>query len=367
VRLQTAALNSIDALIQLGRWEEARRLLEEIEDRIRVGLVAQRTSPCVARPSTCAKGATWRLRCRAGARRRAHRRPLRTCSSGASSTCFEPSWRWKRSVLATPSGDVELALGQAAGTDDQVLTSEMCALGIRALADQRDEAHQRQRRFDEEKASLLAAELIERAEVLVDLPRQRGFQPLPRAEAFALQCRAEASRLSVSEAALWEASATTWERLRERYFVAYCRWRSVEALLAARSAPSRSAERLLSAWRISVDIGANHLQAKAEALAQRARITLGTESPRERRSSQVAGDLGLTSREVEVLGYLASGKTDGQIAEDLFISKKTASVHVSNLLRKLQVENRREAAEIGRQHGLSADASTLVGSGVPQS
>ena len=63
----------------------------------------------------------------------------------------------------------------------------------------------------------------------------------------------------------------------------------------------------------------------------------------------VADDLGLTPREVEVLGQLARGRTDRQIAEELFISKKTASVHVSNLLRKLDASNRIEAAEIGQR------------------
>ena len=63
----------------------------------------------------------------------------------------------------------------------------------------------------------------------------------------------------------------------------------------------------------------------------------------------MADDLGLTPREVEVLAQLARGRTDRQIAEELFISKKTASVHVSNLLRKLDAANRIEAAEIGQR------------------
>jgi DNA-binding CsgD family transcriptional regulator len=86
-------------------------------------------------------------------------------------------------------------------------------------------------------------------------------------------------------------------------------------------------------------------------------VSLDVETPQARHIFQVAHDLGLTPREVEVLGYLASGKTDSQIAEGLFISKKTASVHVSNLLRKLDVESRYAAAEIGRQHETSADPS----------
>lgn len=261
--------------------------------------------------------------------------------------------------------DVERALAQAAGTDDESATPEICALGIRALADQLAEARLQRRRFDEDKARLLAAQLMEEAQLLVDAPRQRGGQAVPQAEAFALQCQAEASRLAGSDHRLWEASSDRWEALLERYNAAYCLVRQAEALLAERSAPARAAKCLRRAWRMSVEIGAAPLRAKAEAIAQRARVSLDVETPQARRISQVAGDLGLTRREVEVLGYLASGKTDGQIAEALFISKKTVSVHVSNLLRKLDAENRRVAGEIGKRLQLSADDSALAGLGVP--
>jgi DNA-binding NarL/FixJ family response regulator len=66
----------------------------------------------------------------------------------------------------------------------------------------------------------------------------------------------------------------------------------------------------------------------------------------------VGADLGLTEREEEVLGHLAVGRRDREIAELLFISRKTVSVHVSNLLRKLEVPNRIEAGRIGQEHGL---------------
>ena len=208
--------------------------------------------------------------------------------------------------------------------------------------------------FDEIKASLLASELTEKAQMLVHSPRRRGAEPIPRVDALASQCLAEVTRLSASSATSWDQSAATSERLGERYNAAYCRFRQAEALLAARSAPGRLAKSLLAAWQTSCEIGAKPLQAKAEALAQRARGSLGAETPRNRRVSQVASDHGLTAREVEVLDYLASGRTDGQIAVALFISKKTASVHVSNLLRKLDVDSRFAAAEVGRQHELSA-------------
>ena len=84
-----------------------------------------------------------------------------------------------RSELALEEGrpkdayeDVERALAEAAGTDDESATPEICALGIRALADQLAEARLQRRRFDEDKARLLAAQLMEEAQLLVDAPRQ---------------------------------------------------------------------------------------------------------------------------------------------------------------------------------------------------
>jgi DNA-binding CsgD family transcriptional regulator len=59
--------------------------------------------------------------------------------------------------------------------------------------------------------------------------------------------------------------------------------------------------------------------------------------------------LGLTPREVDVLGLVARGYTNREIANALFISDKTASVHVSNILRKLDVPNRREAAALAHR------------------
>ena len=61
---------------------------------------------------------------------------------------------------------------------------------------------------------------------------------------------------------------------------------------------------------------------------------------------------GLTHREVDVLRLIATGKTDREIAEDLFISIRTASTHVRNILNKITVGNRAEAATYAATHGL---------------
>ena len=61
---------------------------------------------------------------------------------------------------------------------------------------------------------------------------------------------------------------------------------------------------------------------------------------------------GLSAREIEVLTLVAAGYSNGDIAERLFISTKTASVHVSHILDKLGVSTRTEAATIGVRLGL---------------
>jgi DNA-binding CsgD family transcriptional regulator len=63
---------------------------------------------------------------------------------------------------------------------------------------------------------------------------------------------------------------------------------------------------------------------------------------------------GLTPREIEVLQLVAEGRSNGEIGSALFISTKTASVHVSNILAKLGVSGRGEAAAVAHRIGLTA-------------
>jgi NarL family two-component system response regulator LiaR len=72
---------------------------------------------------------------------------------------------------------------------------------------------------------------------------------------------------------------------------------------------------------------------------------------------KVAGLEELTEREVEVLRLIAAGKNNREIAEELVISEKTVKTHVSNLLGKLHLEDRTQAAIFALKHGLGTDES----------
>ncbi len=85
---------------------------------------------------------------------------------------------------------------------------------------------------------------------------------------------------------------------------------------------------------------------------RRLRIAFEEASP----DADPAAELGITAREREVLMLLAEGKTNRQIAETLVITEKTASVHVSHILAKLDARNRSEAAAIAHRRGLTASA-----------
>ena len=73
---------------------------------------------------------------------------------------------------------------------------------------------------------------------------------------------------------------------------------------------------------------------------------------------EAADPFGLTSREREVLALVAEGYTNKRIAETLFISESTAGVHVSNILGKLGVATRTEAAAVAVRLGLDRAAAS---------
>jgi len=217
-----------------------------------------------------------------------------------------------------------------------------------------------------------AAERLERGDSLLAVAREtaqrgrpRGGVLGPEGQAWLQRATAENARLhaavgrtsgasgvgspETAQAELWRAAAAAWQGTVNafdfgyRYEVARSRYRWSEALLGAgerEAAEVEAAEALSEAE----GMGARPLAEAVRALARRARMDL----PGLRRATAST----LTEREEEVLGLVAQGLSNRQIGERLFISTKTVSVHVSNLLAKLGASGRAEAVSLAHQRGL---------------
>jgi DNA-binding CsgD family transcriptional regulator len=153
-----------------------------------------------------------------------------------------------------------------------------------------------------------------------------------------------------SDAALWTLAVEEWDDHGRPYAAAYCRWRPAEAALSRAPAQIQPVAVARAAYRWARALGARPLGRELELLARRARFELA-ERHVAATPDPYAG-LGLTAREGEVLRLVSNGHTNRQIAAELCISVKTASVHVSHILSKLGVARRIEAAAIAqRLHG----------------
>jgi predicted ATPase/DNA-binding CsgD family transcriptional regulator len=176
-------------------------------------------------------------------------------------------------------------------------------------------------------------------------------------EGLAWVARAEAERRRVDgvhDAGLWRKSADLFTYGAPdggfAYEVARSRWRLAEAL-----AENGDREAAAEEWRKAVAtaerLEARPLLAALRDLGTRARLGPGRPAARDRPGG--GGPLSaLTAREREVLKLVAEGRNNREIAAELFISPKTASVHVSNILAKLDVTSRTQAAAVAHREGL---------------
>lgn len=295
-----------------------------------------------------------------------------------------------RGDIADASRSVDRGWASVRSTEEWVLVARMAAMVARVDAAAADEArHHRQ-------LAPLAASRQRTAGVLsaaTDLVRASGAPASAGsrrvAEASLATARAYQRRLEGNdEAAGWHRVADTWATLDAPYDVALARWREAEALLAAgvgRSGRAQAKRPLSAAVELALGLRAKPLLRELGELAGRARIALppevalavvgpalaalatetdgdgtgeGTEPPNGRSDlvRAVAGDppvsgrrqdtFGLSGREREVLALVAQGRTNREIGERLFISQKTVGVHVGNILAKLEVSGRVEAAAV---------------------
>ncbi|HSK93061.1 MAG TPA: AAA family ATPase [Candidatus Angelobacter sp.] len=146
----------------------------------------------------------------------------------------------------------------------------------------------------------------------------------------------------------WERAVDTRRAIGRPFEIARVLARAAETFLAARRRDDATAA-LVEAHAIATRLGATTLRTRVEALARRGRIGLdGVET-----ADQAAERMGLTPREREVLALLAEGRSNRQIGEHLYMAESTAGVHVSNILTKLGVTRRSEAAVIAHRIGLA--------------
>ena len=173
--------------------------------------------------------------------------------------------------------------------------------------------------------------------------------------------KAELSRVTGQpDAAAWAAVAAAADELRHPYEAAYAHFRQAEALLLARGSRAIALAAAVKAHEITRRLGAAPLELEIERLARRSRLDLARPAAAPERAG-VGPPVGraipfqLTRREQDVLERLTLGHTNCEIATELFISEKTASVHVSNIKSKLGANGRAEIAAIAVRLGLVSD------------
>ncbi|MFF8597704.1 AAA family ATPase [Streptomyces sp. NPDC015232] len=175
--------------------------------------------------------------------------------------------------------------------------------------------------------------------------------PAPVWQAHSLAVSAELARAEGrATAERWAEAVAAFEALERPYELARVRHRHADALLAEGGRREEAAALLRAAHATAVRLGAHPLREDVELLAARARLAPLDAAPDTPAGPEPEGDaFGLTPREQDVLRLVAAGRTNRQIAEELFISPKTASVHVSNILAKLGVAGRGEAAALAHR------------------
>jgi len=244
---------------------------------------------------------------------------------------------------------ISACLDAVADSESLLATARIYELGVRAAAEQA--LYRIGEPGSSDRARARIAALCARADGL--LARMKGPPPLA-VRASRQAAAAEASRVLESDPDAWQAAAQLWDQHRNPYQAAYARCRHAEALLAGGGNRRMALASARDAHTIAGELGARPLIDAIAALARRGRLDLGLprgDAPPESRREALER-LELTERELEVLALVGEGMTNREIGAQLFISDKTASVHVSRILGKLSVSNRAAAAAAAQRFGV---------------
>ena len=236
-------------------------------------------------------------------------------------------------------------------SEDLLRISALAVAGLRVEGDAGQLARDRRDEDEQEVVRSRADALLERARLAAEAEMVVEAAQLATGEA------EHARATGTDSAPLWAAATERWEELKRPYNSSYTRWREAEALMAAgdREGATRAATAALESAR---KLGSAWLVDEIESLAARARLQLGHEAPPvpATPAEEPEDPFGLTARERDVLALVAAGATNREIGERLHMAEKTASVHVSRILAKLNVRSRTEAAAVAHRQGLVTTA-----------
>ncbi len=343
--------NRAEALMRAGRWDEALAVL-----------APEREAPGSFAAAVLASRAELHLLSGRVAEARADLREIRQHLRNATAPQWALPMAAMEAEVARAEGDLDAAhmvldralTGQTAGEDPRYRWPVM-SLAMRIEAERAIRARDEGLEVPDDVESR-AADLLRDADTLAtSTPSDRGHLALLRAEHARLH--------GVDETTAWESAVSSARGMHQPFAVAYALLRQAEALLGARDTAAAAAS-ASEAQTLAGDLGAAPLLAEVEALIRRARLrpdgAVATSEPEAAAVLESAADadaadpFGLTPREREVLRLVADGCSNNQIAQQLFISRATASVHVSNILSKLGVTTRVQAAALAHRRGLAA-------------
>jgi ATP/maltotriose-dependent transcriptional regulator MalT len=383
------AVNQAEPLFALGRWDEALAVAREAMDLyLAPGLIHRSMLAVIAGSIAAARGdlagAAQAVQATREAMRSAryedqHQLPLARleitlalgtdgpaaalAAAAQSVDRFDlpagsPRYAWP--VLTAGASAVLAAARQAAVAHDERLRSEAAAVAdrLRTVAEKLEAFGPVQRAHQLSYAAAAAGASHLLAIVPGDPARTASASTIPASTEPASS--APAAELGAVLAA-WDAAAAGWAVLDEPYPLAQAWLHAAETALALGDRDG-AALRLRRAAPLAAGLAAHPLSEQVAILARRAGIRLarpdgdGTSTApagyppgngaggRGDSGGRGDGDHGLTARELEVLRLVAAGRSNREIAAELFISPKTASVHVSNILGKLGAASRGEAA-----------------------
>jgi DNA-binding CsgD family transcriptional regulator len=332
--------NLAEPLLRLGRWDEASRIattaLEHDRDRFFAGTLLELLSQLALFRGDHDQA-------------RVTLREALAALAGDSDVQYTLPLAFIEAELARAGGDPDLALEVIDRAMGEHLPNwpryrwPLVWETARCTADLRNRARDRREQVpDAVEAS--AARWARYAEALpADTSHASAYRALTLAEHAGSGAAAPAS---------WFAAVEACRLAEDPYLVAYALGRQAESATTTGERDLATAA-LQESLQIARRLGATPLVQTVDLLARRARLELeGPVVDEPAPTEDTLGHLGLTERERDVLALIAAGQPNAQIARSLFISPKTVSVHVSNILAKLQVRSRVEAAAVAHRNGV---------------